>query len=274
MSCNTKDKTTILKHIVFLFSLILSSKFCVCFQNSIFTKLMDSKAATGPKFSAIKSTETSDNNEENDNDKAINMIRSDSIISSWFYPNKNKLKPDRRSFLLSNTLLGITAWNSNQLPPSLQPSTIASAADVVTESSSAISADLTSWPLGKVAFSLLPIAGTYSRRATVEKEVIPNTIWTFDQIQGIVNVNVPVRQIVIKLSEEAGGGLLVHNPVAPTKQLLLMMDDLQKKHGPVRHIILGTVALEHKGTCAILISRKKPECKCLMDFKLSGTFVK
>jgi len=105
-----------------------------------------------------------------------------------------------------------------------------------------------SWPLGKVAFSLLPLAGTSTRRATVEECIIPDKIWTHDQIQGVVNVNVPVRQTVVKLSEKAGGGLWVHNPVAPTPQLLQMMKKLEDKHGPIRHIVLGTVALEHKAT--------------------------
>jgi Domain of unknown function (DUF4336) len=102
-----------------------------------------------------------------------------------------------------------------------------------------------SWPLGKVAFSLLPLAGTSTRRATVEQCIIRDTMWTHDQIQGIVNVNVPVRQTVIKMRD---GGLWVHNPVAPTPQLLRMMEELETKHGPVRHIVLGTVALEHKAT--------------------------
>jgi hypothetical protein len=101
------------------------------------------------------------------------------------------------------------------------------------------------WPLGKVAFSLLPLAGTSTSRATVEECIVPNTIWTHDQIQGIVNVNVPVRQTVVKLST---GGLWVHNPAAPTPQLLGMMQQLIDHHGPVRHIVLGTVALEHKAT--------------------------
>jgi hypothetical protein len=105
-----------------------------------------------------------------------------------------------------------------------------------------------SWPLGKVAFSLLPLAGTSTRRATVEDCLVPDQIWTHDQIQGVVNVNVPVRQTVIRLSPEAGGGLWVHNPVAPTPQLLKMMDRLEQQYGPVRHVVLGTVALEHKAT--------------------------
>lgn len=102
-----------------------------------------------------------------------------------------------------------------------------------------------SWPIGKVAFSLLPLAGTSSRRATVEECIVPDTIWTHDQIQGVVNVNVPVRQTVVRLKE---GGLWVYNPVAPTPQLLGMMERLVDKYGPVKHIVLGTVALEHKAT--------------------------
>jgi hypothetical protein len=45
-----------------------------------------------------------------------------------------------------------------------------------------------------------------------------------------------------------GGGLWVHNPVAPTPQLLKMMHALEQQYGPVQHIVLGTVALEHKAT--------------------------
>lgn len=103
------------------------------------------------------------------------------------------------------------------------------------------------WPLGKIAFSLLPLAGG-SRRATVEQTIAPEIMWTHDQIQGIVNVNVPVRQTVVKLSAGSGGGLWVHNPVAPTPELLRKMSQLEAAHGPVRHIVLGSVALEHKAT--------------------------
>lgn len=112
-----------------------------------------------------------------------------------------------------------------------------------------------SWPLGKVAFSLLPLAGTSTRRATVQQEIVPDAIWTFDQLQGIVNVNVPVRQTVIRLSPAAGGGLWVHNPVAPTPQLLTMMRNLESRFGPIRHIVLGTVALEHKATFGAFAQR-------------------
>jgi len=84
-----------------------------------------------------------------------------------------------------------------------------------------------------------------TRRATVETTIIKDTMWTHDQLQGIVNVNVPVRQTVIRLKD---GGLWVHNPVAPTPQVLDMMKELETKYGPVKHIVLGTVALEHKAT--------------------------
>lgn len=126
--------------------------------------------------------------------------------------------------------------------------TSSTAAETATDITTPAFTNDLSWPLGKVAFSLLPLAGTSSRRATVEEEIVPGKIWTHDQLQGVVNVNVPVRQTVIKLSKEAGGGLWILNPLAPTKQLLEMVKRLESQHGPVRHIVLGTVALEHKAT--------------------------
>ena len=66
-------------------------------------------------------------------------------------------------------------------------------------STSTTTARETYWPLGKVAFSLLPLSGTYTRRATVVEEVVDGSMWTMDQIQGVVNVNVPVRMVVVKV---------------------------------------------------------------------------
>lgn len=54
-----------------------------------------------------------------------------------------------------------------------------------------------------------------------------------------------MRSTIIKLSQ---GGLFVHNPVAPTAECLQMVRTLENQHGPVRHIVLSSVALEHKGT--------------------------
>ncbi|MEB3233021.1 MAG: DUF4336 domain-containing protein, partial [Leptolyngbyaceae bacterium] len=92
------------------------------------------------------------------------------------------------------------------------------------------------WPL-------LPIY-PYGYRQTLCAEVVPNTIWTFDQLQGIFYVIVPIRMTVVKL---AAGGLLVYAPVAPTAECMAQMRQLEARHGAVKYIILPTVSgLEHK----------------------------
>ena len=92
------------------------------------------------------------------------------------------------------------------------------------------------WPL-------VPIY-PYGRRRTIRKEVVKDTIWTFEQLQGIFYVVVPVRMTVIRLEE---GGLLVYAPVAPTPECIRLIDELTAKHGEVKYIILPTIsALEHK----------------------------
>jgi hypothetical protein len=84
----------------------------------------------------------------------------------------------------------------------------------------------------------------YGRRRTIRKEVIKNTIWTFDQLQGIFYVVVPIRMTVVKLDE---GGLLVYAPVAPTKECLQLVRELVAEHGDVKYIILPTISgIEHK----------------------------
>jgi Domain of unknown function (DUF4336) len=84
----------------------------------------------------------------------------------------------------------------------------------------------------------------YSNRRTIRTEVTPDTIWTFDQVQGILYVVVPIRMTVVKL---AGGGLLVYAPVAPTGECLALVDELVEVHGAVKYIILPTISgLEHK----------------------------
>jgi hypothetical protein len=84
----------------------------------------------------------------------------------------------------------------------------------------------------------------YSQRRTIRTEVISNTIWTFDQIQGVLYVVVPIRMTVVKL---VGGGLLVYAPVAPTPECIRLVEELVADHGDVKYIILPTVSgLEHK----------------------------
>jgi Domain of unknown function (DUF4336) len=84
----------------------------------------------------------------------------------------------------------------------------------------------------------------YGRRRTLRKEVVKDTIWTFDQIQGILYVVAPIRMTVVKLD---AGGLLVYAPVAPTPECIRLVQELVNAYGPVRYIILPTVSgIEHK----------------------------
>lgn len=84
----------------------------------------------------------------------------------------------------------------------------------------------------------------YGRRRTLRQEVVKDTIWTFDQIQGIIYTVVPIRMTVVKLE---AGGLLVYAPVAPTRECIRLVKELVVKHGDVKYIILPTSSgLEHK----------------------------
>jgi hypothetical protein len=49
--------------------------------------------------------------------------------------------------------------------------------------------------------------------------------------------------VVVVLRE---GGLWVHNPLAPTQELLEMMAELEGRHGAVRYVVLGSTQVEHK----------------------------
>lgn len=84
----------------------------------------------------------------------------------------------------------------------------------------------------------------YGRRRTLRAEVVQETIWTFDQIQGIFYTVVPIRMTVVKL---AAGGLLVYAPIAPTPECIRLVKELVAEHGDVKYIILPTSSgLEHK----------------------------
>jgi hypothetical protein len=84
----------------------------------------------------------------------------------------------------------------------------------------------------------------YGRRRTLRSAVVSDRIWTFDQIQGVLYVAVPIRMTVVRLD---AGGLLVYAPVAPTPECIRLMRELEAEHGAVKYIILPTVSgLEHK----------------------------
>ena len=95
------------------------------------------------------------------------------------------------------------------------------------------------WPLWPV----VPIY-PYGRRQTLKREIIPGKLWLFEQVQGIFYVIVPIRMTVIKL---ANGGLMAFSPVAPTRECVRMMRELEAEHGEVKYVILPTVTgVEHK----------------------------
>ena len=84
----------------------------------------------------------------------------------------------------------------------------------------------------------------YRQRRTLRQEVVKDTVWTFDQAQGIFYVVVPIRMTVVRLHS---GGLLVYAPIAPTQECIRLVQELVAQHGEVKYIILPTVSgLEHK----------------------------
>jgi hypothetical protein len=96
-----------------------------------------------------------------------------------------------------------------------------------------------SWPF----WPIVPIY-PYGKRRTIRKEIVKDKIWTFDQLQGIFYVIVPVRMTVIKLESQ---GLLVYAPVAPTRECIRLLNELVAEHGEVKYILLTTGSgIEHK----------------------------
>ena len=61
------------------------------------------------------------------------------------------------------------------------------------------------WPL-------LPLY-PYGKRATHVEELIPGQVWSFEQLQGVYYVAVPIRLTVVKVP----GGLMLVNPLPPRR---------------------------------------------------------
>ncbi|MFO0076800.1 MAG: DUF4336 domain-containing protein [Cyanobacteriota bacterium] len=94
------------------------------------------------------------------------------------------------------------------------------------------------WPW----WPLLPL-DPYGRRRTLVRELIPAQVWSFEQLQGIFYVAVPIRMTVLRLRE----GLLLYAPLPPTAELLAAVRVLERCYGPVVTIVLPTASgLEHK----------------------------
>lgn len=100
-------------------------------------------------------------------------------------------------------------------------------------------------------WGVLPV-GTYKKKPTIRQTIVENQIWTFDQKFGILNVQVPLRMTVIKLSS---GGLFVYDPIAATPQCLQLIQELVDQHGPIKHIAVGSVALEHKAYAGVFAQK-------------------
>ncbi|KAA8494920.1 hypothetical protein FVE85_3161 [Porphyridium purpureum] len=96
----------------------------------------------------------------------------------------------------------------------------------------------------------------FFKRRTMRKEVIPGTMWTFEQEHGLGFTFVAVN-IVMTVIRLQSGGLWVHSPIAPTEECVNLVKELG---GDVEFIILGTYAYEHK-IYAAPFSRKFPDAK-------------
>jgi len=101
-------------------------------------------------------------------------------------------------------------------------------------------------------WGILPV-GPYKRKKTIMDVVVDGKIWTFDQKFGILNVQVPIRCTVVKIAN----GLLVYNPIAATKEFLGLLQPVIDQHGPIRHVVLGTVGLEHKVYAGVFAQKFK-----------------
>ena len=80
--------------------------------------------------------------------------------------------------------------------------------------------------------------GPLTERNTIRREIVKDTMWVFEQPQslGFSNVTTNIRMVVIKLKS---GGLWVHAPIAPTKECIRLLKELES---PVEYIILPTFA--------------------------------
>jgi len=94
------------------------------------------------------------------------------------------------------------------------------------------------WPW----WPLLPLY-PYGRRRTLVRELVPDQVWAFEQVQGVWYVAVPIRMTVLRVR----AGLVLYAPVAPTTEVLEALAALERRYGPVCTIVLPSASgLEHK----------------------------
>lgn len=102
-------------------------------------------------------------------------------------------------------------------------------------------------------FGVLPV-GPYKTKYSVFETLDEGQLWTVTQKFGILDVQVPLRMTILKLE---GGGLFIYDPVAATPEVVSYIHDLEKIHGPVKHIVLGSVAIEHKVYSSVMAQKFK-----------------
>lgn len=83
-----------------------------------------------------------------------------------------------------------------------------------------------------------PLTPPLTNRATYRYE-LGRDAWALEQLLTFANVSATVRTIVVKLKD---GTLWVNGPQWPTGEFCALLDEL----GPVGHVVLPCVALEHK----------------------------
>ena len=121
-------------------------------------------------------------------------------------------------------------------------------------------------PLDYGLWGIFPV-GPYRRKKTIFETIVPHQVWTLEQKFGILNVQVPLRMTVLKLSSVAvdGGGdskdeLLVYNPIAVTNEMLQLLQDNILSKEPnceIKYIVVGSCALEHKVYAGVLAQKFK-----------------
>ena len=83
-----------------------------------------------------------------------------------------------------------------------------------------------------------PLTPPLFSRATYRYE-LGRDAWALEQLLTFANVSATVRTVVVRMAD---GGLWVDGPQWPTGEYMRLLDEL----GPVRHVVLPCVALEHK----------------------------
>eukprot|EP00471_Norrisiella_sphaerica_P010640 CAMPEP_0184502298 /NCGR_PEP_ID=MMETSP0113_2-20130426/49919_1 /TAXON_ID=91329 /ORGANISM="Norrisiella sphaerica, Strain BC52" /LENGTH=492 /DNA_ID=CAMNT_0026891389 /DNA_START=192 /DNA_END=1666 /DNA_ORIENTATION=- len=79
-------------------------------------------------------------------------------------------------------------------------------------------------------------------KKTVMEQVVPGSVYTFEQQLGVFDVVVNIRMTALVLKE----GLMLVNPIAPTPECVGLVQAIERKHGPIKYLLLPTTQVEHK----------------------------